>query len=218
MDKLETALNSKFLNNQDKKPLLKNYFFVGTIIQIIVLLAITFIIGLGAGQTRGLVKTDPWYLWVFNMIVSNYYHSGVTHIVLNTVAATCLGYIIERRVGSLKYFGLIIGSIFFSSLFLSLMRKSPEWYGYSVVNYFQYTWAFYIFALTCIHFKENKIDFFADLIPLLFLFGSMFYPFTPGRTIDLIRTSGHWFPLLVGLGFLVINLGYYHSRKYILKK
>ena len=213
MDKLKAALNSKFLNNQDKKPLLKNYFFVITIISVIVLLTVCFSLGFSSypqGEIKGI-------LWFFMAIRQDYVHHNIAHIVLNSITAICVGFILERQVGSLKYFGLLLLSIILAPNIISLYRNNLNWGGYSNTNWMQYTWVFYIFALSCIHFKENKFNFFTNLVPILFLFGSMFYPFNDITQIAIVNPA-HWLNMLVGLGLLTINLGYYHLRKYILKK
>lgn len=193
----------KFINYKDKKLFWwnKNYFYAGTILFIVLCIALDA--GLGFGWSLRLFDNTANYenfkiINFFNGLFGSMDHrGGWQHLLLNMLCYAIVSCYLERKYGSLNYFSLTIFICFFSRManMLVLQNYGGSFsYGFSSANSALYAIFFTDYLFSFRQTKRNKTNIIlgAVLIPIIYLvmcFNGLGFDWWPS---NLIKNSWHW--------------------------
>jgi len=189
----------------------KNYFYMGTIIIILINIAL-FVFG-GNNWDDGILSVDKMNHWYdalyFTPTIASFFnafsHANLQHVLLNMLCFAFCGLYLERKTGTLGMIGFVIFSAYISSIASTCNDLSVAWHGFSGVNYFLYAYIIFDFFFSLRKSKRNKTNIILGSIVLLFIyvamcfsegvsgFGFEVYPY------DLIYNSGHYTGFLAGI-------------------
>jgi len=221
-NKLSTIL-SAIVGNNKKRWLTKNYFFVATLAFLFFCVIFHSVMsrhGDGWIYMEVLIPMRGDYTFfrsLFRSFLSNFAHSDVEHLLLNMLCFVVVGTYLERKIGSIKIFGLIILIAIFSGMWATGLI-SHSWVGFSLVNYGLYGFIIIDFIFSAINKKIRKkpaMIYGGVILGLIYI--AMCYVSMPyqGWTIggaftwypwDLIRHWGHYTGFVVGIGLCLIML------------
>lgn len=210
----------KFINNNrnDLTWWRRNFFFAATVF--VALLVIILHASLGS---RWHIETDNGYLYeqimqgfsgskahwtdglyfksLVQVFLAAFSHSNWQHALLNMLCFFICGIYLERKLGSVKFFSLVLCFAFFGDCAVAANNNSIEFYGFSGVNFALYAYVL-IDYLFCVIPKErrNKLDTIYGGIMLGLIYFAMCFN---GGTA---RVSFTWYP-----HDAFYNLGHYTS-------
>ena len=202
----------KFFDDKNKKLTWwnRNYFYVGTIV--IILINVFLFLVLGNSWEDGIISVDQFGHWgdpfYLNSTIASFLnafsHANLQHVLLNMLCFSVCGIYLERKTGTFGIFGLVIFSAFISGIAVTCNDLSVSWHGFSGVNYFLYAYIIFDFLFCLKKEKKNKSNIILGSIVLLFIyvamcfsegvsgFGFKIYPY------DLIYNMGHYSSFLIG--------------------
>ena len=208
----------KFLNNNrsDLKWWQRNWFFVAT-----VTIALINIIIFAALRHPLVIETDNfspdgnrishwhdrlYFSSLLQVFFSAFSHFTWQHTLLNMLCFLVCGIYLERKLGSVKFFSLIICFAFFGNCAVAANNNSIFSHGFSGVNYAVYAYVLvdYLFCVVPKH-RRNKPDTIYGGVMLGLIYFAMcfnggtdhvgfsWYPY------DAITNLGHYTSYFVGL-------------------
>ena len=186
----------------------RNYFFVATAFIISINIIVYTITG-----WEGVDFIDTEHEWTsvfyFNGLLRNYLncfcHLSWQHVLLNMLCFLVCGIYFESKIGSLKFFLLVIALSFFTCCVISA-NNSSNGVGFSGTNYAIYGYIAVNYIYNIFNCRKNKVSdmiFGAIIIALIYvamcfnggtnIISFTLYPF------DLIHNLGHYTGFLSGI-------------------
>lgn len=211
----------RFINNdrKDLKPWNKNMFFATTLF--IVLLCIILHAALGScwsiatdneitdlsqiaagfGGRKSHWHDTLYFSSLVQVFFAAFSHFNWQHVLLNMLCFAVCGVYLERKLGSLKFFALIICFAFFGGCAVAANNNSINSYGYSGVNYALYAYILVDYLFMAVpKTSRKKFDLiYGGIMLALIYFAACF----KGGTTDFSFT---WYPYDA-----FNNLGHYTS-------
>ena len=114
----------------------RNYWFLGTV-GLIVILAIIYGAGgiSGSGHQQSNWNDHLNFRNVWQSFINSFNHHSWTHWLANILLTLGLGIYLERKIGTIKFLGLILAMAFFVSMTTSANIQNTWWAGFSGVNF-----------------------------------------------------------------------------------
>lgn len=206
----------KFLNNgkTDVKAPWRNWFFATTVA--IVLLNVILYAALGGEWHQVSGNYDAMYghwhdtLFFTNLLqtfLSAFSHANWQHTLLNMLCFAVCGIYLERKLGSVKLFGLVMCFAFFGGCATAANDNSISFHGFSGVNYAIYAYVLvdYLFCVLPRDGAKSKVDIISGGVMLALIywaacfnggverFSFSWYPY------DAMTNLGHYTSYFVGL-------------------
>ena len=186
----------------------QNCFFVATALIIFINIIVYFLTGWSGAD---FIDTEhEWTsVFYFNGLLRNYLncfcHLSWQHVILNMLCFLVCGIYYENKIGSLKFFLLIIALSFFTCCVISANNRSNG-VGFSGTNYALYGYIIVNYIYEIVNHRNNKAgDMILGAIIVALIYIAMcfnggtknisftWYPF------DLINNLGHYTGLLSGV-------------------
>lgn len=100
-----------------------------------------------------------YFLSLIQVFLASFSHITLQHVLLNMLCFFICGIYLERKLGSVKFFSLIIGFAFFGGCAVAANNNSIAFYGFSGVNFALYAYILveYLFCVIPKN-KRNKLD------------------------------------------------------------
>lgn len=195
----------KYLDNgrKDLSWWQRNWFFATTVF--IVLINIILYAGLG-GWEIPFDDNRHWHDCLFftnlvHVFFSAYSHSNWQHTLLNMLCFLVCGLYLERKMGSIKFFLLIMAFSLFGNNAVAANNNGLYFHGFSGVNYAIYAYILVEYLFCAISkSKRNKFDLIYGGVMLGLIYFAMCFN---GGTQDV---SFSWYPYDA-----MYNLGHYTS-------
>lgn len=169
---------SKFINNNrnDQKWWRRNWFFATTVC--VVLLCVILHAALGscwhietdnnftyADLAQGFYGSKShwhdclYFSSLLQTFFSSFSHINWQHVLLNMLCFFICGIYLERKLGSVKFFSLVVGFAFFGGCAVAANNNSIDFYGFSGVNFALYAYVLvdYLFCVIP-KARRNKTD------------------------------------------------------------
>lgn len=213
----------KFFNDENKTLTWynKNYFFVGTIV--FVVLNISLFAFLGNNYARNLGIGGP-YVWNGVFDISNLLRSFIDvfdhgywlHVIFNMATFLVCGIYIERKVGTFKFVLMILGFAFLAGNMTTAARNTVNHYGASGLIYFCYAYIIIDFIFALFKEKRNKTNLILGIIILVLIYGFMIINYNNSTGIvtftwyphDLLYNAAHYSSFFAGIIVtLMIKIG-----------
>ena len=215
----------KFIDDKSKnlKWYNRNYFYIGTIIVIVVNILLFKFLGNNYAKDIG-----GQYVWngvfdISNMLrsfVDVFVHGDWQHVLLNMLCFAFCGIYMERKFGTINFILIILGFSFLAGNITTAARNTVNHYGASGLIYFCYAYIIldYIFCFIQKN-QNNKTNIILGAIILLFIYVAMsckventlrfmFYPY------DLIYNAAHYSSFFAGIIVtLMIKLGQFNKKE-----
>jgi len=204
--------------NKQKHWFNRNYFYVSTILLIAVNILLLAVWGNNWEEFAG----DVHISWgdfanlsnIYRSFLSNFSHSGWGHVIGNMICLAVIGIYLERKLGSVNFFLLVMADSFISAMFVTGNDLSISSHGFSGVNYCLYAYILldYIFSLRPNKRDKTNIILGAVVIALIYVamcceeFDTFTFRVWP---IDLLTNEAHYTSYFCGLilGLLIQLIG-----------
>lgn len=202
----------KFIDDKSKnlKWWNRNYFFVGTII---VILLNILLFTLFPGKAPVSIGCDGKYHWhdvfyfypTIDAFFSAFGHINWQHVLLNMLCFGVAGLYLERKKGSLGLIIYVILGAYFSGIACVTNNLSVSGIGFSGVNYFNYAVIIIDYLFSFRHELRNKTNIILGGIVVAFIYLAMcFNGETTGFSFelypyDLMTNIAHYSGFVVGL-------------------
>lgn len=189
----------------------RNYFFVVTVF--VTVLCITLHATLGSNWNL-IIAYDFISRFPFFNFFGAFAHFNWQHCLLNMLCFFICGCWLERKEGSLRFFGLTLIMILATSYAFGVL----SWVGYSGVNYALYAYAIIDFALSLRKSKRNLFNIIGGAVIMALIYFAMcfnggvervgfeWYPY------DLFTNSGHYGGFIVGFFIAVLIQGFRYLK------
>ena len=204
----------KYIDDDSKKLYWwnRNYFFVGTILIVLINIVIYAFEDSGWGYPRvgnGYLMGSWYTVLDFDNLVQSFLngfsHSNWQHVLLNMLCFLICGAWLERRKGSICIVLMVLVMNAVTGAFISGNHLNVNYHGYSGVNYGFYAYAIidYCFLFTCKQ-SRTKINIISGAILLgLIYFAACFSGGTAKVTFewypyDFMHNMGHYSSFLGG--------------------
>ena len=189
----------------------KNFFFLATIIVVAVNLLLFFFLGTDFETSVGNGDVS-WgstlsFENMLRLFLNSFSHINLQHVLLNMLCFFVVGVYLERKIGTVNLFFLVVVLAFFTSTAVGANNVSFHWAGFSGVNYGLYSFVIVDFFFMFRKETRTKFNIISGIImvALIYLamcysggvntFGFEFYPY------DLMTNMGHYSSFLAGLIF-----------------
>ena len=188
----------------------RNYFYIGTIV--VILINILLFVKLGDGWNSEIISVDGAGHWgaplYFNATIASFFnafsHANLQHVLLNMLSFSFCGIYLERKTGTLGLLGFVIFGAYVSGMAVTCNNLSVFWHGFSCVNYFLFANVIFDFFFSLRKEKRDKTNIILGSIVLVLIYVAMcfcggvsgfefkIYPY------DLIYNMGHYSSFLIG--------------------
>ena len=203
----------KFIDDKNKKLTWwsRNYFYLGTILFIVLCISIHAIVGSKEAKPW-IAITDKFIFYdqlVFNNLVQGWintiFHFNWQHTLLNMLCFLICGLYIERKTGTLNFVLLTIATVFIESAFSTAANMSLNYAGASGMQFFLYGYIIIDYIFSFRKAKRNKTNTIFGGIVLAIIYVCMcfsggtetfsfkIYPY------DLLNNIGHYAPFFAGI-------------------
>lgn len=214
----------KFFDDKSKdlKWYNRNYFYLGTIIFIVLNISIFSFFGYG-----NLKYIGGEFVWngvfdvsnIFRSFLDTFEHGSWSHVLWNMVSFAIVSLYIERKVGTFNFIFLMLGFSFLSGNITTAARNTVNHHGASSLIYFCYAFAYvdYVFMLFNKE-KRNKMNIIMGAIIVFAIYVAMcsnddskyFFELYPH---NLIFNAAHYSNFFAGIIVtLMINLFSLHKK------
>ena len=202
----------KFIDDRSKnlKWWNRNYFFVGTIIVIIINILLFAICGNDWQSFYSVDSYDHWHnVFYFaptiRSLLNAFSHANWQHVLLNMLCFAVAGSYLERKKGTFGTILYVLFGVYFSGIAVIANDLSIYYHGFSGVNYFIYAVTIIEYLFSFRHQIRNKTNIVLGgiIVALIYLamcfngetsgFSFALYPY------DLMTNLGHYSSFVVGL-------------------
>lgn len=214
----------KFFDDKNKnlKWYNRNYFYIGTIIVIVLNILLFAILGNNYAKDIGGHHVWNGVFDISNMLrsfVDVFVHGDWQHVLLNMLCFAFCGIYIERKLGTINFILLILGFSFLAGNITTAARNSVNHYGASGLNYFCYAYITLDYIFCFIQKKQYKTNIILGAIILFCIYVAisfnidntirfMFYPY------NLIYNAAHYSSFFAGIIVtLMIKFGQFNKKE-----
>lgn len=209
--------------SKNKKWYNRNYFYVGTILVIVLNIMLFACLGYDFANDIG-----GDYIWngvfdisnILRSFVNVFVHINWQHVLLNMLCFAICGIYLERKLGTLNFILFILGFSFFAGCVTTAARNTVNHCGASGLIYMCYAFIILDYIFTVITGKEkNKTNIVLGSIIILCIYIAMafdssgnslifkFYPY------DLIYNAAHYSSFFAGIVItLIIKVCHYNRN------